>query len=127
MEMKSIFLIVSFVTFMFSCKSLENTAGLKSCVNKEGIEKLLEISLPDCYTKVENPRKINKKALQVEELVFPSDCFEKFLDDISKQMPIAYCGTRGFTELTMSFCTRDNSAKMTINLKTRILHFEKHK
>jgi hypothetical protein len=117
-KIKSTVLILVFTTFINACKP---------DVCKEGIEKLLEISLPECYTKVEKPKVINENALLVEEIVFSEDCFDEFLNDISKQMPNAYCGTAPTRELTMVFCTRDESARMTINTETRVLHFEKLK
>lgn len=118
MQVRLIWPILAFLLFCTSCKSNDN---------KDDIEKLLEIKLPNCYTEVENPEMIDESALEIEELLFSEDCFRCFLNEISEQTPSAYCGTAPTAQLTMVFCTRDESARMTINIETRILHFEKFK
>lgn len=90
------------------------------------IEALLETKLPTCYTEVENPEKVNPEAIYVVEYKCPVDCCMKFWDQISEVgIQRSYCGTTADYDLTMAFCTRDNSALLTFNTINGILHYEK--
>ncbi len=101
-----------------SCTSLDS---------KKEIERILEVKLPDCYTEIENPTKRNPESFVVTELLFPEECFEQFTNDIAKLSPSSYCGTTPDVDLTMAFCSENDSTFMSINLHTRRLHFEKMK
>ncbi|MCG8577355.1 MAG: hypothetical protein MI810_20900 [Flavobacteriales bacterium] len=116
--MKFLLICFLFISIFTSCASNDS---------KKKIEGLLEIPLPECYIEVDNPTKENENALEVTELHFEEECFDQFINDIGKQGPSAYCGTTSSVEITMAFCTLDESARMTINTETRVLHFEKLK
>ena len=118
MKIKNWIVVLFLIALANSCNSNDSI---------QEIEGLLEISIPECYTETKNPNMENNNATVVVELVFDSKCFNNFLDDIAEQSPSAYCGTKASRDLTMAFCTSDNSAYMTINTITRTLHFEKLK
>lgn len=117
--MKSIIPILAISIFLFnSCKQKVST---------EEIEKILEVKLPDCYTIIEEPKEYNVEAIEVEVLIFSEECFEDFLNEISRQIPNSYCGTAPTKEITLAFCTTDQSAIVTLNTETRVLQYEKLK
>lgn len=116
--MKPIIANLIFLSILSSCSSFESKAE---------IEELLEVEVPSCYTEIENPEFEDSNALSVTELKLEQDCIQDFMDDISEQSPKAYCGTTNWSEFTMVFCTRDNSARMTFNTISGVLHYEKLK
>ncbi|NOQ72252.1 MAG: hypothetical protein GQ574_09640 [Crocinitomix sp.] len=115
--MKFRYLIFITFVFIYSCSSDPTKV----------IEEIYDMDIPECYEEIVDPVKLDPKCIQVVELKLEEECMWEFIDKLGENgVHPSYCGTTGAFAgpLIMVFCKRDNSARMTLNQGTHILHFE---
>ncbi|MGV6861424.1 MAG: hypothetical protein ACWA41_06615 [Putridiphycobacter sp.] len=106
------------------------TLVLGSCSKKVDVsemERIFVMEIPNCYTLVENETIASEKgSTSIIEIRLEKGCFEEFYEEVSDFLGETvkfYRGTNPY--LQPVFRNEKESAKLTIDPNTRVVHFEK--